>query len=57
MNFTSDLLYCSETYYTLVDSKQNTCLHFLVVKQPCELAVKLPEEFQLMILLLFLMIF
>ena len=43
MNFTSDLLYCSETYYTLVDSKQNTCLYFLVVKQPCELAVKLPE--------------
>ena len=38
-----DLLYHSETYYTLFDSKQNRCIYFLVPKKLCGLAVNLSE--------------
>ena len=38
-----DLLYHSETYYTLFDSKQNRCIYFLVAKKLCGLAVNLSE--------------
>ena len=43
INFTLDVLYHSGTHYTLVDSKQNRCMDFLVAKPPYELAVKLSE--------------
>ena len=39
INFTLNALYHSGTHYTLVDSKQNRCLYFLVAKQLCEVAV------------------
>ena len=42
-HFSLDLLFHCGKRYTLVDSKQNRCLYFLVVKQPCELPVKLSE--------------
>ena len=42
-HFSLDMLYRSRTHYTLVDSKQNRCIYFLVAKQPYELAVKLSE--------------
>ena len=41
--FALNLLYQSGNHYALVDANQNRCMYFLVVKQPCELAVKLSE--------------
>ena len=38
-----DIMYHSEIHCTLVDSKQSSCMYFLVAKQPCELVVKLSE--------------
>ena len=38
-----DILYNSRTHCTLVDSKQNRCINFLVAKQLCGLAVNLSE--------------
>ena len=42
-HFSLNVLFHSGNHYTLVDSKQNRCLYFLVVQQPCKLAVKLSE--------------
>ena len=38
-----DILYHSRTHYTLLDSKQNRCIYFLVAKQLCGLAVNLSQ--------------
>ena len=45
MRFNLDVLYSFETYFQLVDSKQNRCMNFLVVKQPCDIIVSLSEVY------------
>lgn len=44
------MLYPSEDYYDLIDSRQNRCMHFLVARHPCELAI-VPSEVWIRILL------
>ena len=43
IHFSLDVLHHPGNHYTLVDSKQNRCMYFLVAKEPCELTVKLSE--------------
>ena len=38
-------MYSSETHLKLVDSKQNRCMNFLVVKHPCDIIVFLSEVY------------
>ena len=45
MRFILDVLYLFETYFQLVGSKQNRCMNFLVVKQPCDIIVSLSEVY------------
>ena len=45
MRFNLDVLHSSETHSRLVDSKQNLCKNFLVVKQPCDSIVYLSEVY------------
>ena len=42
-HFVLDLMYQSGTDYRLAGSNENRCMYFIVVKQPCELSVKLSE--------------
>ena len=45
MRFNLEVLYSSETNFQLVDSKQNRCMYFLAVKQPCDVVVFLSEVY------------
>ena len=43
--FNLDVLYSSNSHFQLVHSKQNCCMYFLVVKQPCDIVVYLSEVY------------
>ena len=45
MRFNSKVLYSSETHFQLVNSKQNRCMYFLAVKQPCDIIFFLSEVY------------
>ena len=45
LRFNLVFLYSSENHFRLDDSKQNRCMNFLVVKQPCDILVSLSEVY------------
>ena len=45
MRFNLDVMYSFDSHFQLVVSKQNCCMNFLVVKQPCDIIVSLSEVY------------
>ena len=43
MRFSLDILFMSERYRDIVNSKLNRCLNFIIVKHPSELVIFLSE--------------
>ena len=45
MRFNLDILYSSDSHIQLVDSKQNRCMYFMLVKQWYDIIVYLSEVY------------
>ena len=43
MRFRLDILFMSERYRDIINSKQNRCMNSIIVKHPCKLVIFLPE--------------